>query len=176
MRILQNIKEAFGRIFPLHLNSTVMDLEDDLGDAEFVISCQESWNKALNAELDAVAVTNAEYRKENLWLNEGMTRLREGNKALNAELDAVYQSMTPKLSSWPMPISSHLEDSRFPELSFIRVELPPLRLCTAVNEAVRRGLYSGYIETFASHIADTARKEVKEAVSDILQKTLPIKK
>jgi len=175
MGILQNIKQALARVFPLHLNATVVALEDELDEAEVALYFNQCREENLELELDKAVATNNTYRTENQWLHEGLIRLREGNKALNAELNEVYQSMTPKLSTWPMTVSAHLEDSPV-GISFIRVELPALRLSSSVNEAVRRGLFKGYTEVFAENIAKTAHKEVKAAVTDILNATLPIKK
>lgn len=174
MDILQNIKEFFSRYFPLHLNATVVALEDDLSDAELELYFSKARERVLREDLHNLTEANNSFRRDNAYLNSCLENVRQYIREVQHELDEVYSSMTPKMSSWPMPVSAHLEDTPFAR-SYIRVELPALRLSCMVNEAVRRGMYQGYLDEFSDSIARTAHKEVKEAVLDFLKNTLPIK-
>lgn len=175
MGILQNLKDTFFRYFPLHLNETVQALEDE---NDSLLDAVEHYVDLLDAakrHIQDLQTGNRMVLRENTYMN-GVLRAAHGViQGQQKELDDLYSSMTPKLSSWPMPVSAHLEESHM-GVSFIRVELPPLRLHSAVNEAVRRGLYTGYLDAFAERIATTAYKEVKGAVHDLLLNVLPIKK
>lgn len=175
MELLQNIKGFLARYFPLHLNSTVEALEDDLADAELELYFIKAREWCLREEVEVLRETNKELARDNRYLNSNLEQARQCIRALQHELEEVYSSMTPKLSSWPMPVSAQLDDTS-PFGSFIRVELPALRLQCLVNEAVRRGMFPGYVDAFADRIASTAHKEVKAAVADILNNLPPVKK
>lgn len=174
MELLQNIKGFFARYFPLHLNSTVEDLEDDLADAELELYFSKAREENLRNELTNLRDVNSMLYRDNRYLNENLECARQHIRVVQQELDDVYKSMTPQLSRWPVPASAQLDDSGLYG-SIIRVELPPLRLNCMVNEAVRKGLYKGYVDAFADQLATTAHKEVKAAVTDILNNALPIK-
>lgn len=175
MKLLQNLKEFFSRYFPLHLNSYVEELEDDLADADMELYFSKVREDVLRMECDSHRHVNADLARDNRYLNSNLEQARQFIRVIQHELEEVYSSMTPKLSRWPVPLSAELDDSS-PFGSFVRVELPALRLQCMVNDAVRRGLFEGYVDAFADSIARTAHKEVKAAVADILRNLPPIKK
>lgn len=172
MTILQRIQEVFSRYFPLHLNSTVEALEDDLAEAIFTGKCHAFHAELLKEKLDAAIKANNEYRKDNTYLESNLLQARQHIRVVQQELDSLYLDMTPKLDSWPVPPQVLLEEGAFGQ-SFLRVELPRLVLNTSVNDAIRKGLYPGYLGAFADQLADVARKEVKAAVVDVLKISLP---
>ena len=127
MGILQNLKDTFSRYFPLHLNETVQALEDSNEDLLGAVEQYVDLLDAAKRHIQDLQETNRALYRDNTYLN-GVLRCAHGViQEQQKELDALYSSITPKLSAWPMPVSAYLDESHMRQ-SFIRVELPALRL------------------------------------------------
>lgn len=172
MDILQNIKDAFKSVFPLHLNSTVEDLEDDLADAELELYFSKARLENMTKRESFTNEANNALRRENTYLSANLEQARQHIRVVQHELDEEYRRSVPNLDAWTKPASAHLDEARIYG-SVIRVELPPLRLNCVIHS---RHMTKGYEEAFAASLASTAYKEVKAAVADILNNLPPIKK
>lgn len=168
MNVLQNLKEFFSRYFPLHLNSTVEDLEDDLADAELELYFSKAREENLRDALQVLRETNGALARDNRCLSDNLHAARMYIREQQHELDEFYGRIVPTVNEWPFGAKTSLEETSFSS-AVLRLDLPPLRLNTLVTKGIRDGLHKQYQERLAQQLASAAYKEVKEAVLDILK-------
>lgn len=147
MNFLQTIKDAFAKVFPLHLNATVVALEDALADAHFAGSCLRSYIEVKQEQIDRAVEANVAYRRENMHMVEAI-------KMYQKELEAEYAKSLPERIV--MPATGEVLHDGYRDEKVFRLRLPEFRMDFRIGTGTLSPL-------FAEHLADYLSRQCADA-------------
>ena len=154
--LLQNIKGFFSRYFPLHLNATVVALEESLADRDFALDCYKRWTEVLQRDIDSLVLTNNAYRRDNMGLMEAL-------KDYQRELEALYRAGLP--STLPVQVDVKVGYSAILDMHAVSIRVPEFRLAMQARD----GLMSrGRCKYIAEYMSEQVARAVQVKVLELL--------